>query len=291
MQFNYEDTNTGARYVLREVRPDDHVILTQMVGNDRVHDFGAQDLESLLKYRVGGKGCAKTAFALLAGNGSELRSVIYGYKTSQTISTPADIPGNVDVILKHPSRAAFEQAPTAMVFYSISSLIRGFGQPLINALLEKVDGFVPATLSPMRSLRASFSELAGTTLNERQKIALSYLHLLDAGTERPCNDVQAFHMGNGARIGDINVDANTPDSVDGVDGLGVMINYVYPTSQVERANNRATFKAIVKGGKRPEDVIDLMDVTLRHRLANLEPEIALLARQTGRHAYLSRLTA
>jgi hypothetical protein len=45
------------------------------------------------------------------------------------------------------------------------------------------------------------------------------------------NPVQKFHMGNGAYIGDVNLDANVKGSADYKDGMNVMVNYVYPGNE------------------------------------------------------------
>ncbi len=277
LYVTFNDAATGRDYALVEIRADMHApLLAQIAGKDRVHTFGAGSVDELLEYRIGGKGYAKTAYAVIDST-QTVESVIFGYKTGTTITSGADMPGNVDTILRARATTPLSRSDNdggdnatggdsgGIAFYSISAFVSGGGPRLINTLLANCPaGVQPGTLSPLRTLRKAFPHLADAALGHEEKTVAAFLHLMS------CKDpVQAFHMGNGAVVGQINTDANTPHSEDGREGYGVMANYMYTVDADVRGRNRALFHAVAREAAPREALIDLMDTQLAQRAVGL----------------------
>lgn len=255
--------NTASgHYCLLEISADDDHYLGQIAGKDRVHMFGADTPENLRQYRIApGQSYTKTAYAIINSR-NEIESVIFGHKTAKKIVTGADLQGNVDSILKEQANIAFEGTPSAIAFYSISAFTRGAGPALINQLLDNCPReLVAATLSPLRSMRKTWQSYADASLSREEKTVLAFLHLMNRD-----NDVQKFHMGNGAVVRDINIDANTPDSIDGVEGMGVMPNYGYTTDKTVREANKKKLHAINTGVEPEENLVHLMESSMVNRV-------------------------
>ncbi len=160
---------------------------------------------------------------------------------------------------------------TTAVFYSISNCQNGlrgvsFGNFLIKQVVEVLRHEFPAlrtfvTLSPLPGLRrwvagelakpragvlteaqiAAVSDPAGKgTLNATPppadialELAARYLVLARTETGQIVDPVARFHLGNGARLERINVDADA--SVRGQEqSWGVMVNYLYDLGTIER---------------------------------------------------------
>lgn len=248
------------RLKLVEVMPENEALAAQLVGRDRVHEFGAQSVDDLRRYRLGGAGSNKTAFALVNPDGNQMLAVIYVYKTNRPIAELRQIPGNVGRILSKPC-SPMDGVPTSFVFFSISSTeeLRKAGAKLVAHLFDDepagLRGAQPvySTLSPLRTLRGHFEQAAlkPNDFDGLRKLALS--HLL--ANRDP---VQKFHLNNGASIGDIKLRANKPDSRDATDGMGVMVNYVYAADRAVRQQNQAIFRA--------GDIAGLLAPELRDRL-------------------------
>lgn len=187
----------------------------------------------------------------------------------------ADIPGNIEGILEAPvadfeTPSDPEQEAVIAVPYTISSnfdhsLWAGGGRLLIQEVYNKLyfEAFQSrytlqiATLSPLRPFNRNPAANMGLidfvddpqVQDHLRVLALEYL--LNGDKERiskPLYDghhsnmdlVMAFHLGNGAYIGDIKFNpGNAKDAV--------MVNYVYPSNPVVLAANKAAFKA----GQRP----------------------------------------
>lgn len=225
--------------------------LVSAEGRDKVHPL--ETMDELVNTRLGTENDSKRTYALtldLPGCDPVVLAVIYTHWSVQGHDAfevnEAALPGNVADILAEETSVLDEQADTG-IFYSISSFFPGAGGQLIKALRthlggdmdqksEQVKQPVLSTLSPMRGfakwmaaqdkdvpavpdLRAAFLEAA----------ANEYL-------EENIDAVQGFHMGNGAYIGKINLDANEAGTKDAEQGLGVMINYVYPQGGALAAN-------------------------------------------------------
>lgn len=216
---------------------------------DRVHPV-PNDIESFADNRVGTINDNKQTWVSFYGgdmrganqdtdnDGRHLRLVehklsveaaLYTYCTSVDIQTEQDLPGNVGQILSMPVQS-LDDAPSAMIFYSISSFGPGAGARLIDRVYHQFTGQSSlwlATLSPLRGLASWVEDKYGESTpfikckHMRTKLALDYL-------SNNQNPVQKFHMKNGAYIGDIKLNANLVGSDDYNKGLNVMVNYVYP---------------------------------------------------------------
>lgn len=267
---------SGRPFCLIELAPD-HTEYLHAVVNQRkdkiVHHLGLGSVEEMRDLRVPmGPGFAKAAFATVCHQTNKLGSVIFGHKNDRTITSGADLQGDVHAILHQKANTPFDGAPTAMVFYEITSLMPNTGADLIMQLLHNIKGFVPATLSPLRTVRRDFPQLIDATLSSEETLALAYKHLLGRS-----DHVQKFHMGNGAIIRDIKLNANTPDSDDGVLGKGIMINYGYTDDVSTLETNRAKLKTITSGAAPAEDILHLTELPLVQRVMDVVSMGALKA--------------
>ena len=133
------------------------------------------------------------------------------------------------------------QADTA-VFYSINNCQRGlnrvsFGNFLIKQVVEELRQSLPqlktfVTLSPIPGLRRwveSNTRAVPEDDEGMRKLCLEYLTTLDQ--ERPLDPVARFHLGNGARLEQINLNADPSDNGRG-QSYGAMVNYLYTHSEI-----------------------------------------------------------
>jgi hypothetical protein len=178
-------------------------------------------------------------------------------RTDSLTLRETDLPGNIAKILETPSKIADKSNPRAIIFYSISSFEQDAGQSLI----QDVHGYLwnayasrpwLSTLSPLRApenpkanpdsisfggwLKRNFANSADIA-NDNSKLkdmALTYLSL-------NMHQVQKFHLGNGAYIGDIKTQANSSTSEDALNAFNCMANYVYGSKEL-LARNSANHK-------------------------------------------------
>lgn len=223
---------------------------------DKVHPL--ETMDELVNYRLGNENDNKRAYGLIIdipGQDPEILSVIYTHWSKQGHNAAnldeQKLPGNVADILIEEVQPLNEQADTG-IFYSISSFFPGAGVELIKSLRSELggdqnaaemDGSTPAlsTLSPFRSFGNWVAE-QGEDVPEAPELRQEFLEAAALRYLDEVSDpVQKFHMGNGAYIGKINIDSNTPESQDGAEGLGLLINYVYPAGD-DLATNQAAFK-------------------------------------------------
>lgn len=204
-------------------------ITAQLLGKDRVHAFGANSMEELYTFRLGGPNHTKTVFGLI-DESAVLQSAIYVEKNYNPIEAPEDLRGDVGDVLVAEVKETY-QAPKSMIFYSISNMTKvgGMGPLLIRNmhphLVETYPGAVLSTLSPMRELTHPEHGLSPALIEEfssahefrKREIVYDYM-CQKPGMPR----VQDFHMGNGAVPVTIRFDADTKDL-----GLRVMANYWY----------------------------------------------------------------
>lgn len=140
--------------------------------------------------------------------------------------SPKDITGNVNDILITPS-ARMAEDPNTVVFYTISSYGDGAGRKLIQEMHSnlKAEGYVLSTLSPMPGF--DFDKSLGIHSLKCETVA----YLLSRQ-----GNVQKFHMGNGAGIGDVKIHM-------GPDGhLVPMVNYIYPNEDHVLEANAILFR-------------------------------------------------
>ena len=198
---------------------------------DKVHPLTTD--EELSTKRLGNENASKRSYALVVPgeNGQRIvLAVVYTYWSNGTA-----LPGKANEILAEPSRPLTQPADT-VTFYSISSFLPKAGEALIKKIHAALrnTAITMTTLSPLRSL-AAWKKQKPATDAELKAEALRYL------LENQ-DSVQKFHLGNGAYIGDIKLNANTADSADGKQGLGVMVNYVYSKDPEQLARHQALYK-------------------------------------------------
>ncbi len=165
--------------------------------------------------------------------------------------------GNVHGILQQGCET-MDAITRSLIFYSITNIkiegtqtpvLKGSGEILIGGLFPFVSeliqtGRLPAdvitsTLSPLRSLRTAWkdSEFDLDAIDDDTKRMLAIAHLL---TGR--DGVQRFHGSNGVIVGDIKLNANVPESEEGIKGAGAMINYVYDLEEALRMLRQQQFR-------------------------------------------------
>jgi malonyl-CoA decarboxylase len=185
------------------------------------------------------------------------------------VAFTADMPSNIESILS-PDRSiqTASEARTA-VFYSISNCQRGlrgvtFGNFIIKQVVEDLAKELPnlqqfVTLSPMpgfmRWLKQRAAELPSgresrllrlsqqtwqedEALSElvRQELLPTAAHFLTEARDArgaPLDPVARFHLGNGARLEEINWLANCSAKAM-AQSLGLMVNYRYSLRHIER---------------------------------------------------------
>ena len=171
-----------------------------------------------------------------------------------------DIPKSIDEIIKiDRDEIDIETANTA-IFYSISNCHNGllgisFGNFLIKKVAKNLKRELPElnqfqTLSPLPGLMNWMEEYAPITFercsdkncgdDELLKQTIRYLTISDRKDGMPNDPVARFHIGNGASLERVNLNADLSEK-----GLsqsyGIMANYLYDLDVVEE-NHEAFFK-------------------------------------------------
>ena len=177
------------------------------------------------------------------------------------VALTMDIPDRIGAILD-PDRTPIDPAKaTTAVFYSISNCQAGlkgisFGNFLIKQVVEELRGEFTSlrqfvTLSPVPGLRrwalAEVKKDAGSILTNEQRtlvetlendvdgatakqelaeFAATYLAGNDGGKGGSRDSVARFHLGNGARLERVNLEAD-PGAQGRANSWGVMVNYLY----------------------------------------------------------------
>ena len=139
------------------------------------------------------------------------------------------------------------QGANSAVFYSISNCQEGlsgisFGNSLIKQVAQDLSREMPhlktfVTLSPIPGLTKWIKDEGLEKLVEDQgmlkQITAYYLLEAKGKNRRPIDPVAKFHLGNGAIIHQINIDADLSEK-----GLlqskGVMVNYLYDLSKISQ---------------------------------------------------------
>nr|WP_245398693.1 malonyl-CoA decarboxylase [Oceaniglobus trochenteri] len=152
-------------------------------------------------------------------------------------------PGAIDDLLAEGrSPLAPGQADTA-TFYSISNCQPGlagisFGNSLIKQVVSDLAQECPelrnfVTLSPIPGL-AAWIEAQGRGADSPETLQrLAAHYLMDRSGERPRDPVARFHLGNGAEIHDIHLNADASPSGQ-AQSHGVMVNYLYDPARITR---------------------------------------------------------
>ena len=139
------------------------------------------------------------------------------------------------------------QGANSAIFYSISNCQEGlsgisFGNSLIKQVAQDLSREMPhlktfVTLSPIPGLTKWIKDEGLEKLAEDQgmlkQITAYYLVQAKGKNRRPIDPVAKFHLGNGAIIHQINIDADLSEK-----GLlqskGVMVNYLYDLSKISQ---------------------------------------------------------
>ena len=139
------------------------------------------------------------------------------------------------------------QGANSAIFYSISNCQEGlsgisFGNSLIKQVVQDLSREMPhlktfVTLSPIPGLTKWIKDEGLEKLVEDQgmlkQITAHYLVKVKGKNRRPIDPVAKFHLGNGAIIHQINIDADLSEK-----GLlqskGVMVNYLYDLSKISQ---------------------------------------------------------
>lgn len=138
------------------------------------------------------------------------------------------------------------QADTA-VFYSISNCQKGlqgitFGNFLIKQVVQELKRDVDnikefVTLSPMPNFNRwlESEQISDEQVEQEGLTALALMYLTEAKNKqnKPYDPVARFHLGNGARLQQINENADL--SVQGIkQSRGLMVNYLYDLDTIEQ---------------------------------------------------------
>ncbi|HPD83817.1 MAG: malonyl-CoA decarboxylase family protein [Alphaproteobacteria bacterium] len=217
------------RLQLIELSPDSchENLVSQLVGNDKVHNVGVSTIGDIYRYRIGGNRASKTAFALVwpdHSDGPKVMAAIY-------VNRRQGLGENVHEILT----ADIEDANGFDCFsaFSISNfgIMKGEGQLLIFSLHKYLrenssEHCKITTISPFRSFARFLesSSINSETNQDLKSLAISHIR-------SNINPVGKFHRGNGAIAVEVQMDANIKGSDDAVQGRGVMVNYLYPRSE------------------------------------------------------------
>lgn len=230
-------------------------IIDQLTGDkrDKVHPV-ATTREGFIADRIGTGEMSHQTWVRTDENG-EVEAALYTARFNKNIMTEADFCGNVAGILTGtPCKVKGTEKPS-FIFYSISSFKKGAGEALIGAVRGEMESsshdMTASTLSPLRVAGHKPAEDRNLTDWLKTKI-VGDVNDIRPDTERlkryalqylseKRHLVQKFHMGNGAYIGDINLNANVEGSADYNDGMNVMVNYVYP-GEVMRAQLQKAYR-------------------------------------------------
>ena len=147
-------------------------------------------------------------------------------------------------VIDAPPPGADAPTPDTAIFYSITNCQQGLrGVPLGDFLLKQViaelERTVPslrrfATLSPVPGLR-EWAESTGVEVDEsarsRRHATARYLLTAKRGAE-PLDPVARFHLRNGARLEQINVDGDRSAKGER-ESFGVLVNYLYDPAMLD----------------------------------------------------------
>ena len=170
------------------------------------------------------------------------------------------IPASIDEVIKIERKEIERHQINTAVFYSISNCQKGlsgisFGNFLIKKVahklkleIEGLNNFV--TLSPVPGLMRWMQDHAPLTYddcmnknveeNELMKKTFEYLTKSNRNDELPNDSVARFHLGNGAILKKVNLNADLSEK--GINqSYGIMVNYLYDLDVVEE-NHELFFK-------------------------------------------------
>ncbi len=235
------------------VNRNDILIIDQLIGEkmDKVHPV-ATTRKGFVSDRVGAGMDTHQTWVRTDENGV-VEAALYTARFNKNIMTEEDFCGDVEKILTDTPCKAKGKGRPSFIFYSISSFKRGAGEALIGAVRGAMEDssshMTASTLSPLRVAGNKPAEDRNFTDWLKNKITG------DVNDIRPDTDrlkgyalqylsenrhlVQRFHMGNGAYIGDVKLNANDKGSADYTNGMNVMMNLVYSGESVRTKLQKA----------------------------------------------------
>lgn len=218
---------------VRRIDPSERELLERLAGAEPVHPLagdGALDRRIAPDRRV---------YALAAGDGRELPMTVVW------VALTSGVPDRIAPLLDPRGDVVDPSSADTAVFYSIWNVVAdepgpGRGGDLIEGaaalLAEELPGLSTfVTLSPAPGLAALWEPgwPAPGEPGFADHVARALVALDDGG--RPREPVARFHLGNGARLWRVNLDADaSPRALE--QSFGVMVNYRYAPE--DRAANR-----------------------------------------------------
>jgi malonyl-CoA decarboxylase len=185
------------------------------------------------------------------------------------VALTREVPGSIQALLAADRVPLSSAEATTAVFYSISNCqpgLRGisFGHFLIKQVATDLKREIPTlerfvTLSPipgfMKWLAAEDSELAGQVTKEGDELrdrlldrAAHYLCEAKNAEGRPIDPVARFHLGNGARLEQLNwMGDRSPKGLG--QSAGLMVNYLYDLTAIEELHERYANHGTIATGK------------------------------------------
>lgn len=157
------------------------------------------------------------------------------------------VPGSIQKVLADTREVTEETEVDTAVFYSISNCQNGlagisFGNSLIKQVARDLAIDVPnlktfVTLSPIPGLMRWLDDRgltdAASDADNLKRLAASYLLDAKKPDGKPLDPVARFHLGNGALVHAVHLEADTSENGQRQSG-GVMVNYLYDLSKISQ---------------------------------------------------------
>ena len=174
-------------------------------------------------------------------------------------------PTSIQVLLSEDREEVQVDQINTAVFYSISNCQAGlanvsFGNFLIKQVASDLSLELPGlttfvTLSPIpglvKWLQKSHPDWIVDEQEDLRSLAAHYLINEKSRNNLPLDPVARFHLGNGAILEEINVDADISENGK-LQSLGCMVNYLYDLEQVTKNHEEFVSEGKVKASKEIE---------------------------------------
>ena len=198
----------------------------------------ALDDEPIIFVQVAlGKGLGKSIQELLkpttAGNTKNDTATFYSISNCQEGLSRVTL-GNF--LIKRVVYEIQEELPHIKNFGTLSP-IPGFRDWYSYLDNEKIKAIVGTSAENINFLKSSDLKIGDTRIVENKELMIKLVmhYLINEKNKKgfPINDVSRFHLGNGALIDDINVNANVSE-VGFKRSFGIMVNYLYELKNIEQ---------------------------------------------------------
>ena len=198
----------------------------------------ALDDEPIIFVQVAlGKGLGKSIQELLkpttAGNTKNDTATFYSISNCQEGLSRVTL-GNF--LIKRVVYEIQEELPHIKNFGTLSP-IPGFRDWYSYLDNEKIKAIVGPSAENINFLKSSDLKIGDTRIVENKELMIKLVmhYLMNEKNKKgfPINDVSRFHLGNGALIDDINVNANVSE-VGFKRSFGIMVNYLYELKNIEQ---------------------------------------------------------